>query len=417
MITVLPEPRSLLRAFRLLSVLVLAVACDSSSPIATPDPDVPGPLDPPVGPPPPTFPEIPASGEPVFSEGGIQVVPIARGLDHPWGLAFLPSGELLVSERAGRLRIFVDGELKAAPVSGLPEPWVNGQGGLLDVATHPEFWTDSLLYVTQSSQTGDHGVTVEVVRARWTGSSLTGAEVIWTGVPGTPSSEQRHFGSRLAFDLDGYLYVSMGDRHVRSEAQDPKNHQGTVSRIHDDGRIPDDNPFLDRAGVEPSIYAYGMRNPQGLAVHPGTGRLLESEHGPRYGDEVNLIDAGDNLGWAAFSYGVEADGSPIGAQSEPPGMKTPLVYWDDTTIAPSGIDVYTGDRFPDWDGDLFVAALGAKGVIRVDLDGGLDVLGIEKLLGPWDKRIRHVRNGPDGFLYILTDEENGGIYRLEPITD
>ncbi|HSM06084.1 MAG TPA: PQQ-dependent sugar dehydrogenase [Longimicrobiales bacterium] len=392
------------------------IACDSASstPI-TPDPDPELP-DPPIGPPPPDFPTIPASGAPVFTGDGVQVVPIASGLEHPWGLAFLPTGELLVTERAGRLRVVRDGVLQTAPVTGLPDDVrVDGQAGLLDLALHPDFWTDSLVYMTYAAFTGG-GVTTRVARARWDGEGLVGIEEVWTGIEAEMGGSNRHFGSRIVFDEDGYLYVSMGDRGTMTEGQDRSNHQGSVSRIHDDGSIPDDNPFANASGRLRSIYAFGMRNPQGLAIHPGTGALFESEHGPRYGDEVNVIEAGDNLGWAAFSYGTNYDGSAIGGQSEPPGTKAALVHWANETIAPSGIDFYTGDAFPEWDGDLFVAGLAARAVIRVDLNGE-QLSGTEHLLGAWGKRIRHVRNGPDGFLYILTDESDGGIYRLEPVTD
>lgn len=339
-----------------------------------------------------------------------QVVPVVEGLEHPWGLAFLPDGGMLVTERPGRLRIVRDGELDPTPVSGVPTVWNQGQGGLLDVALHPDFAENRWVYLSFSKPGPSNQATTAVVRGRLDGNALTGVEEIfeadaWTGAG-------VHFGSRLQFDREGYLYVTVGDRGIMQEAQDPTNHQGTINRLHDDGSIPSDNPFVGEAGYEPSIFAYGIRSPQGLTLHPSTGELMETEHGPRGGDELNHIQAGRNYGWPEITYGINYDGTEITDQTEAPGMEQPLHYWV-PSIATSGLAFYTGDRFPDWRGDAFVGGLAGTTLARIEMNG-LEAVGEERLLSDWGQRIRDVRDGPDGFLYILTDVAEGGIYRLEP---
>jgi glucose/arabinose dehydrogenase len=340
-----------------------------------------------------------------------QVVPVVEGLEHPWGLAFLPGGDLLVTERPGRLRIVRGGVLDPTPISGVPAVRARGQGGLLDVALHPDFAENRWVYLAFSkpSADGETGTTA-VVRGRLDGNALTGVEEIFQAEAWTGAGV--HFGSRLLFDRQGYLYVTVGDRGQMQQAQDPSNHQGTINRLHDDGRIPDDNPFVGQDGFQPSIFAYGIRSPQGLTLHPETGEILETEHGPRGGDELNHIQAGRNYGWPTITYGINYDGSTITEETARDGMEQPLHYWV-PSIATSGLAIYSGDRFPAWKGSAFIGGLAGTTLARVDLDG-LEAVAEERLLTDWGQRIRDVRDGPDGFLYILTDVANGGIYRLEP---
>lgn len=347
--------------------------------------------------------------EVTFETEGYRVATVVEGLEHPWGLAFLPDGRMLVTERPGRLRLVTDGEL-SDPLAGVPQVWAQGQGGLLDVALHPDFMDNGLVYLSHSTTCPDGGATTAVVRGRLEEGGLTGVEEIFLADACTGASV--HFGSRLAFDGDGYLYVTVGDRGQMNQAQDRSNHQGTINRLHDDGAIPADNPFVGESGVEPSIWAWGIRSPQGLAFHPETGELLESEHGPRGGDELNHIEAGANYGWPEITYGINYDGSTITDRTAAPGMEQPLHYWV-PSIATSGLAIYSGDRFPGWQGSAFIGGLAGTTLARVELDG-LEARSEERLLSDWGRRIRDVRDGPDGYLYILTDQADGGIYRLEP---
>jgi glucose/arabinose dehydrogenase len=308
-----------------------------------------------------------------------QVVPFVEGLEHPWGMAFLPDGDILVTERAGRLRVVRGGELDPTPVSGVPQVHAQGQGGLLDVALHPDFADNRLVYLSFAKPGPDGTATTAVVRGMLDGNDLVGVEEIFEADAFTGAGV--HFGSRLVFDRDGYLYVTVGDRGQMSQAQNP-------------------------------IFAYGIRSPQGLTIHPATGELMETEHGPRGGDELNRIQAGRNYGWPTITYGINYDGSDITDKTEMEGMEQPLHYWV-PSIATSGLAIYTGDRFPNWRGSAFVGGLAGTTLARVSLDG-FQAVGEERLLSDWGQRIRDVRDGPDGFLYILTDVAQGGIYRLEP---
>ncbi|HSG49103.1 MAG TPA: PQQ-dependent sugar dehydrogenase [Longimicrobiales bacterium] len=342
---------------------------------------------------------------------GVQVVPVVEGLEHPWGMAFLPGGDILVTERPGRLRIVRGGVLDPDPVAGVPAVWANGQGGLLDVALHPEFAANRWVYLSFSKPSADgNSATTAVVRGRLDGNALTGVEEIFEADAWTDAGV--HFGSRLVFDGEGHLYVTVGDRGQMQQAQNPSNHQGTINRLNDDWSIPQDKPFVDAPGRQPSVFAYGIRSPQGLAIHPGTGALLESEHGPRGGDELNHIQAGRNYGWPAITFGINYDGTTITEDTARAGMEQPLHYWV-PSIATSGLAIYTGDRFPAWQGSAFIGGLAGTVLVRVELDG-LRAVAEERLLQDWGQRIRDVRNGPDGFLYILTDVARGGLYRLEP---
>ncbi len=344
-------------------------------------------------------------------EHALRVVKVVEGLEHPWGLAFLPEGRMLVTERPGRLRIVgKDGRLDPQPVAGLPQIAAYGQGGLLDVALHPRFAENGLVYLSYAAR-GDGGVGTEVARGRLAGNRLENVQVIFRQQP--KGSTERHFGSRLVFDREGYLYITLGDRGEMERAQKPDDHAGSVIRMHDDGRVPKDNPFVGRPGWKPEKYTLGNRNLQGAALHPQTGLLWTHEHGPQGGDEINVIRAGVNYGWPVITYGVNyGTGTKIGEGTHKPGMAQPLYYWV-PSIAPSGMAFYTGDRFPRWRGNLFVGALRDEMLVRLRLDGE-KVVKEERMLRGVLGRIRDVRNGPDGYLYLLTDSPNGVLARLEP---
>ena len=341
----------------------------------------------------------------------VRVVKVVEGLEYPWGLAFLPDGRMLVTERPGRLRIVgKDGKLVPQAVSGLPQIAAHGQGGLLDVALHPRFSQNGLLYLSYAAR-GDGGVGTEIARGRLSGDRLENLEVLFRQHP--KGSTGRHFGSRLVFDREGYLYITLGDRGEQQRAQKSDDHAGSVIRLHDDGRVPQDNPFVGKPGWKPEKYTLGNRNMQGAALHPQTGILWTHEHGPQGGDEINVIRAGVNYGWPVITYGVQyVTGTRIGEGTHKPGMAQPLHYWV-PSIAPSGMAFYMGDKFPAWRGDLFVGALRDQMLVRLKLDGE-KVVGEERMLKNALGRIRDVRNGPDGYLYLLTDESNGVLARLEP---
>ena len=344
-------------------------------------------------------------------EYAVRVVKLVEGLEHPWGLAFLPDGGMLVTERPGRLRIVgKDGRLDPQPVAALPAISAHGQGGLLDVALHPRFSQNGLIYLSYAAR-GTGGVGTEVARGRLSGYRIENVEVIFRQQP--KGSTGRHFGSRLVFDREGFLYITLGDRGEMERAQKADDHAGSVIRLHDDGRVPADNPFVGRPGWKPEKYTLGNRNIQGAALHPQSGLLWTHEHGPQGGDEINVIRPGVNYGWPVITYGVNYGiGTRIGEGTQKAGMAQPLHYWV-PSIAPSGMAFYTGDRFPGWRGNLFVGALRDQMLVRLTLDGER-VVSEERMLKNVLGRIRDVRNGPDGFLYLLTDESNGMLARIEP---
>ncbi len=335
---------------------------------------------------------------------------VVAGLERPWSMAFLPDDRILVTERPGRLRLVVDGALVTTPVAGLPPDVVaRGQGGLLDVVADPDFAQNQIVYLSYSAGTADGAMTTRVVRGRLEGATLVDLTTIFTAEPW--SSGGRHFGSRLAFDGAGRLYITVGDRGEMDRAQDRNDHAGAVHRITTDGAVPADNPFISSA--TPEVFTFGNRNPQGLAVHPETGELWSHEHGPRGGDEVNVLTAGANYGWPTITHGIAYSFLPIGEGTHKDGMVQPVHYWD-PSIAPSGMAFYNGDAFPEWQGDLFVGALKYKLLVRLELDGER-VVEEERLLEGAIGRIRDVRAGPDGALYLLTDEADGGMWRLTPV--
>lgn len=349
-----------------------------------------------------------------------RIVTVADGLEHPWSIAFLPGGDMLITERPGRLRIVRNGSLLADAVPGVPEVFAQGQGGLLDVVPHPNFAANRLLYLSFSKPNADgSGATTAVVRGRFENDRLTNVEEIFEAV----SQGRGHYGSRLAFDAAGYLFITVGDRQVPSRgdleahpAQDISNHHGTINRIHDDGRIPADNPFVDRPNARPEIWSYGHRNAQGLAIHPETGDVWATEHGPQGGDELDLIRPGLNYGWPVVGYGVNyRSGTAIHEGTLRDGMESPVHFWV-PSIATSGLLIYTGDKFPEWRGSLFVGGLAGQQLARLTMNG--QQVEIEETLVHGLGRIRDVRQGPDGYIYLAIDDRRGGatpVVRLEPV--
>jgi glucose/arabinose dehydrogenase len=351
----------------------------------------------------------PAAAQTVKSdEHSFRVVKVAEGLDHPWSIAFLPDGRLLVTERPGRLRIVSGGRLET--VAGLPEIAQHGQGGLFDVVLHPDFRKNSLVYVSYAER-GDDGFGTALLRGELRGQRLEKVEVLFRQSP--KGTRGQHFGGRIVFDRAGFVYLTLGDRGEMPRAQRPDDHAGSVIRLHDDGRVPKDNPFVGKAGWKPEKFTLGNRNMQGAALHPQTGVLWTHEHGPQGGDEVNVIRAGVNYGWPVITYGVQYGiGTRIGEGNRKEGMAQPLHYWV-PSIAPSGMAFYTGERFPKWKGNLLVGALRDQMLVRLVLDGE-KVVKEERLLRGALGRIRDVRVGPDGLVYLATDESNGVVARLEP---
>jgi glucose/arabinose dehydrogenase len=353
----------------------------------------------------------PASAQAYRSaDHSFRVVTVAKGLDHPWSLAFLPDGRMLVTEREGRLRVVRGGKLDPRPLAGLPRVAAQGQGGLFDVVPHPRFAENGLLYLSYAAR-GEDGIGTELARARLARDRLEDLQVLFRQSP--KGSTGRHFGGRIVFDRQGYLYLTLGDRGEMERAQRPDDHAGSVIRLHDDGRVPADNPFVGKPGWKPEKYTLGNRNMQGAALHPQTGLLWTHEHGPQGGDEVNVIRAGTNYGWPVITYGANYGlGTRIGEGSAKPGMAQPIHYWV-PSIAPSGMAFYTGDRFPKWRGSLFVGALRDQTLVRLALEGE-KVVREERLLKGAPGRIRDVRDGADGLLYLLTDEADGVLARIEP---
>ncbi|MEP7347192.1 MAG: PQQ-dependent sugar dehydrogenase [Gemmatimonadaceae bacterium] len=355
------------------------------------------------------------------AEHDFRVVTVAEGLVNPWSMAFLPGGDMLVTERPGRLRIVRKGKLLETPVPGVPVVAARGQGGLLDVALHPNFASNRLLYLSYSKPTGDSGAaTTAVARAKLENDRLTGLEDIFVA----QTRGAGHFGSRLAFDRNGFLFITVGDRQVppagnleAHPAQDLSNHHGKIIRLHDDGRVPADNPFVAREGARPEIWSYGHRNPQGLLIHPETGDVWATEHGPQGGDELNLIRKGANYGWPVIGFGVNyRTGAAIHSGTTREGMQQPVYVWV-PSIGVSGLLFYTGDKFPGWKGNLFAGGLVGQQLVRLTLDGQRAELA--EVLVRRQGRIRDVRQSPDGFIYLAIDNEDGAptpIVRLEPMT-
>ncbi len=354
----------------------------------------------------------PHSTTPKSVAAPINVVTVATGLVNPWGLAFLPDGRMLVTERPGRLRMVeVNGNL-SAPLQGVPEVYARGQGGLLDVAIDPAFSDNQWVYLAYAERGQDKDVAgTAVARGRLQGTTLHDVKVIWRQTPKVDGA--LHWGSRLVFDRNGYLFITTGERQAYKErAQDLSATLGKVIRIKPDGSIPDDNPLANRKDAKPEIWSYGHRNIQAAALHPSTGALWTVEHGARGGDELNQPQPGRNYGWPVITYGVNYNFMKIGEGTAKAGMEQPVFYWD-PVIAPSGAVFYTGDVFKDWRGDLFIGSLSPGLLVRVRISEGR-VVSETRYLEELDERIRDVQQGPDGYLYLLTDNSKGRILRLEP---
>ncbi|MFO7686549.1 MAG: PQQ-dependent sugar dehydrogenase [Desulfobacterales bacterium] len=358
----------------------------------------------------------------VPAERGFRAVTLLQGLEHPWGITWLPNGDTLVTERPGRLRLVREDRLVSNPIPGVPEVFDSGQGGLLDVSLHPRFEKNRKVYFTYAYGTSKANRT-RVAAAVWDGAVLANWQVIFEVTVAKPGSQ--HFGSRLMWLPDGTLLVSIGDGGnppvrlggdwIRNQAQNRRSHLGKIVRLNDDGSIPRDNPFSASADAEPAVWSSGHRNVQGLAYDSLRDMVWASEHGALGGDELNVVQAGLNYGWPAVSYSREYfDGSKVSPYTSKPGLVDPKVVWT-TAIAPSGLVVYTGNRFPEWHGDVFAGGLKSQDVRRLDLDADGRVIGQSALrIG---QRVRDVRQGPDGLLYVITDESNGSLIRLEPATD
>jgi glucose/arabinose dehydrogenase len=350
----------------------------------------------------------------IASDVAYEVTVLARGLVHPWAVEPLPDGNFLVTERPGRLRLVSAAGAVGEPITGLPEVDARGQGGLLDVALSPSFTTDRTIYWSYAEpREGGNGTAVARGILAADRRSVGSVQVIFRALPTYDGT--MHFGSRLAFGPDGKLFVTLGERSdtpMRPQAQQPGSHMGKVIRINPDGSVPEDNPLAGQAGARPEIWTLGHRNVQ-AAAFDDRGRLWVIEHGTRGGDELNLIEKGKNYGWPIVAYGIEYAGGPIpGAVTAREGYEQPVYYWD-PVIAPSGAQFYSGSAFPAWRGSLFVGAMKETRLVRLTLDGNR-VSGEEHLLAERGQRVRDVREGPDGALYLVTDEDNGELWKIAP---
>jgi glucose/arabinose dehydrogenase len=368
----------------LASAAALAAACSPSTPAAQ---------------------SAPATGAPA-----VEITTLAEGLGFPWAIAFLPDGAMLVTERDGALRLIRDGKLLPEPVAGVPQSLVERQGGLMDVSLHPDFAQNRLVYLTQSVGTAQANHT-RLIRGRFDGARLTDVETLYDALPAKRAGF--HFGGRIQWLPDGTLLLTLGDGGLhRDRAQTLDNAFGKIVRLNADGTIPADNPFLNTPGAQPAIWSYGHRNVQGIARDPVSGRIFAHEHGPRGGDEVNLVEPGRNYGWPTITYGVEYSGQVITTETARDGMEQPKLRWT-PSIAPSGMTYYGSSAIPQWTGDLFVSALAGQKIVRLDLEKG-EIKGEEALFTELRERFRDVREGPDGALYLLTDNPEGKVLRVAP---
>jgi aldose sugar dehydrogenase len=356
-----------------------------------------------------------ASPQPRSIDGNIAVETVASGLEHPWGLAFLPDGRILVTERPGRLRIVDTSGRLSEPLGGVPAVQAVSQGGLLDVAIDPDFAQNQLVYLS-FSEPGEGGVSgTSVARGRLGNGRLENVQVIYRQEPKVRSGG--HYGSRLVFSRDGKLFITQGDRQsgsFRQQAQQLSSGIGKIVRVNRDGSIPSDNPFVGRTDARPEIWSLGHRNAQAAALHPETGELWTVEHGAAGGDELNRPEKGKNYGWPVITYGRDYSGGSIGEGAQREGMEQPVYYWD-PVIAPSGMTFYTGDRYPGWKGSAFVGGMGSRALVRLTIENGR-VTREERYLGDLGARIRDVQQGPDGLLYLVTDDDNGRVLRVVPKT-
>lgn len=355
------------------------------------------------------------SADPVTSEkASFQVETIVEGLDHPWSVVKLDADRYLVTERKGTLRLVDKGVLHPDPIQGVPAVYAKGQGGLLDIQLHPEFATNGWIYLAFSKPIGNGGLT-SIIRGKLKDHALVNQETLFDPPADEASGAGVHFGCRITFDGKGHFFFSIGDRggptNPTNPAQRTDNVKGKVHRLNDDGSIPADNPFAKTEGAKPSIWSYGNRNPQGLVFDPATGRLWETEHGPRGGDELNLIKKGLNYGWPVVTYGINYSGTKITESADHTGFEPPVIHWT-PSIAASGLAIYDGNAFPQWKGNLFSGALAHQKIVRIELDAAGKVTHQEILLEK-KGRIRDVRTFSDGFIYVVFDEP-GRLVRLVP---
>jgi glucose/arabinose dehydrogenase len=358
------------------------------------------------------FPDAPQDVETAGAK--VRVVPLFKGLANPWSIGFLPNGDMLITEKPGRLRIARKGVLDPQPIAGVPEVWAVGQGGLLEVLPHPRFAENGFLYITYSKRCeAEKSVTTALARGKFDGTALTGVKDLF--VADNCNTGNPHYGSKLAWGRDGLLYMTVGERGDRDRAQNLASHGGKLLRLREDGTAAPDNPFAGKAGAKPEIYSYGHRNAQGLAFHPESGVLWENEHGPQGGDELNIIVPGRNYGWPVATYGREygPNGVKISDVPSKEGIEEPVTIWV-PSIGISGLIIYSGDRFPDWKGNIFVGGLSGLAVHRLGFNEKGGLLGREMMLHSLRQRIRDIRQGPDGLIYLAVDSNPGGILRVEP---
>ena len=352
------------------------------------------------------------SPTPESTSGVVRAETVASGLEHPWALAFLPDGRMLVTERPGRLRIIAAGGQLSEPVAGVPEVAARSQGGLLDVAVDPAFSENRYVYLSYAEPGEDGTASTAVARGQLGDGRLENVQVIYRQQPKVRSGG--HYGSRIVFRGDGTIFITQGDRqNQRPLVQDLSTGIGKIVRINADGTIPPDNPFVGREGTLPAIWSYGHRNLQGATLHPETGQLWTVEHGARGGDDLNHPEAGKNYGWPVITYGVDYSGAKIGEGTAREGMEQPVYYWD-PVIAPSGLIVYTGNRYPGWTGSLLIGSMRPGALVRLELENGR-VTREERYLGELGERIRDVQQGPDGYVYVVTDNASGRVLRVEPV--
>jgi len=353
----------------------------------------------------------PSSPQPKSEQGPFKVTTVAEGFEHPWGLALLPDGRMLITERAGRLRLIDKNGKTSAPLQGLPKIAAGSQGGLLDLTLSPKFASDNLVYFS-FSEPGEGGTGTAVARGKLAANALENVQVIWRQTPKVDS--QLHFGSRIVFGPNDTMFITTGDRYnQRPKVQDLSTTIGKVIRLKSDGSVPADNPFVKREGARPEIWSYGHRNIQAAALHPQTQQLWTIEHGARGGDELNNPQAGKNYGWPVITYGVDYSGEKIGTGTEQAGMEQPVYYWD-PVIAPSGALFYTGEAFKDWQGDLLIGSMTPGALVRLQMEGA-KVVKETRYLGELKQRIRDVQQGQDGSIYLITDMPKGKILKLEPL--
>ena len=378
-----------MRSWMMIAIIISLLACSTKSPID----------------------ETPVTGTIITSEKQkFTMDTLTSSLESAWGIAFLPDGRILVNEKKGEIRIIKDGKLLPEKISGVPTVYTNGQAGLMDIQLHPDYASNGWIYLTYAKPGTGGGGTV-VARAKLQGNTLTNLQELFTALPLTSSGA--HFGSRIVFDGKGYIYFSSGERGNMSNAQNLGNHLGKILRLHDDGRIPTDNPFVNTPGAKPEIWSYGHRNPQGLYYDKSKDQLWNHEHGPKGGDELNLVEKGKNYGWPVISYGINYDGSTITDLKEKAGMEQAVKYWV-PSIAPCGMTMVTSDRYPNWKGNMMVGALAFQLLARVEISDSKFVK--EERLLEKVGRVRAVAESPDGYLYVTT-ENPGMVLKLIPVKD